>query len=298
MKATIIITSFNEPRTVGKAIDSFINQKINYPYEIYVVAPDKETENIIKNYKDIKYFKDPAKGKAFALNLILKKIFNKNKEHIIIFSDGDVFVSDNSVNELMKKFKDEKIGAVTGRPVAINNKKTMVNYFSNLLLDAGAHKARLEFDKKDKFLECTGYLFAIRNGLVEQIPYLDVAEDSIIPYLIWNRGYKIKDAPEAEVNVKYPSTLKDFIKQRKRAGVGSHSKLTKYYKDFPKMKSFLNEIKMGFFWALSYPKTIKEFIWTICLFFIRLYIWFIYYFEAVFKKKVYSDSWERVDSTK
>lgn len=300
MKCTIIITSFNEPKTIGKAINSFINQKINYSYELIVVAPDEETKRIVKNYKNkkIKYFKDPGKGKAFALNLVFKKIFNKDKDNILIFSDGDVFVSENSVNEIIKKFEDEDTGAATGRPIAINAKEKMVDYFSNLLLDAGAHKARLEFNKKNKFLECTGYLFAIRNGLIDNIPHLDVAEDSIIPYLIWKQGYKIKYSPESKVYVKYPSTLREFIKHRKRAGVGSHSKLKKYYKDFPKMKSFFNEIQMGAIWALRYPKSIKEFIWTIFLFFIRFYIWFIYYFEAIFKKKKYTDAWERIESTK
>ena len=295
---SIVITSFREPKTIGKAMESFVNQDIEEKYELFVCAPDEETLNVARTYqmrnRNIKIFKDPGKGKAYALNLIFPKL----KGEIIIFSDGDVYVSENSINEILKFFQNEKIGAVSGRPVAINGKNNMVDYFSNLLLDAGAHSVRLEFDKKNKFLECTGYLFAIRNNLIEKIPYLDTAEDSIIPYLIWKQGYKISYAPEAKVYVKYPSNLKDFVKQRKRAGVGSHSKLTKYYPDFPRMKSFTNEIKKGTISALQYPQNIKEFFWTLMLFPIRFYIWFIYYFEASFKKKFYGDAWERIESTK
>ena len=40
---SIIITSFHEPRTIGKAIESFINQDIREKYELIVAAPDKET---------------------------------------------------------------------------------------------------------------------------------------------------------------------------------------------------------------------------------------------------------------
>jgi len=293
MKTSLIITAFKEPQ-VETAILAALNQNTNYKYDIIVSAPDKETEEIIKKYLKVKLFKDPGKGKSFALNLLFKKI----KSDILILTDGDVFISENAIEEILKKFKDEKVGCVTGRPVAINKKTKMIDYFSNLLLDAGAHKIRQLNYKKNKFIECTGYLFAIRNGIIKENPHLDVAEDSIIPYLIWKKGYRIAYAEKALVYVKYPSTLKDFIKQRKRAGVGSHSKLDFYYPDFPRVKTFKNEILKGTLWALSYPKNIKEFFWTLTLFPIRLYIWFIYYFEAKFKKKYYKDGWDRINSTK
>lgn len=295
---SIVITSFNEPESIKKAVKAILDNKIKEKYELIVVAPDKSTEKIVSEFKkrnkQIKYFKDPGKGKAFALNLVFKVL----KGRIWIFSDGDVYVGNNSINEILELFKDEKVGCVCGRPMAVNSKDKMVDYFSNLLLDAGAHKIRQEFVKKNKFIECTGYLFSIRKNLIKEIPHLDVAEDSIIPYLVWKKGYKISYSPEAKVYVKYPSNLRDFIRQRKRAGVGSHSKLKKYYEDFPKMKSFANEIKNGLLWVFEYPKNYKEFIWTFVLFPIRLYIWFIYYFEVFLKGKSYGDGWERIESTK
>lgn len=45
---SIIITSFKEPDTIGKAIDSIISQKINYDYELIISAPDIETLNALK----------------------------------------------------------------------------------------------------------------------------------------------------------------------------------------------------------------------------------------------------------
>ena len=48
---SIIITAFKEPKTIGKAIESFTNQKIKEKYELYVVAPDKETLDIARKYQ-------------------------------------------------------------------------------------------------------------------------------------------------------------------------------------------------------------------------------------------------------
>ena len=75
---SIVITSFNEPKTIGKAIESFLVQKISEKYELIVCAPDEKTLNIAKEYqiknKQIEIFKDPGKGKSFALNLLLPKL--------------------------------------------------------------------------------------------------------------------------------------------------------------------------------------------------------------------------------
>lgn len=297
---SVFITAFKEPN-IGRAIQACLDQSLKQDFKIIVSAPDNETISIVNEFikKDsrIRLFKDEGKGKSYALNLIFKRYYKDDPNHILVFTDGDIYLDKNALKELILQFKDPKVGCITGRPIAINRKDHIIGYYSHLLLDAGAHKIRTELNKKDKFLECTGYLFAFRNGLIKEIP-LDVAEDSIIPFIIYKQGYKIRYAPEAKVYVKYPDNLKDFIKQRKRAGVGAHSKLTKYYKDFQRVKSFSNEVKRGTIWALSYPQNIKEFIWTLSLFPVRLYIWISYHIEATFKNRKYQDAWERIESTK
>jgi len=285
---SIIITSFNEPN-LEKAILSILNQKINDKHEIIVVAPDKNAENLAKKYK-IKYFKDPGKGKSYALNLLLRKI----KSDILILTDGDVYLGHNSINEILELFKDPMIGVVTGRPIPQENKDTKFGYWGNLLF-YGAHKIRKKLFNEGKFLECSGYLFAFRN-LIKEFP-LDVAEDTIIPYIFNHKGYKIGYAEKALVYVKNPNNFKDWLRQRKRTAKG-HETLMKYYPHFPRVKSFWNEVKYGFFWALSYPQTIREMYWTILLIFARLYMWMLTLTESKLLKKQYQDAWERINSTK
>jgi len=285
---SIIITSFNEPK-LERAIKSILEQKINYKYDIIVVAPDKEAEKLTKKYK-IKYFKDPGRGKSYALNLLLKKI----KSEILILTDGDVCLAKNSINEIMKLFDDKVIGVVSGKPVSEESKDNKWGYFANLLF-YGAHKIRKKLFLQGKFLECSGYLFAFRN-IIREFP-LDVPEDAIIPYIFHFKGYKTGYAEKAFVYVKNPNNFKDWIKQKKRTAK-AHEALTKYYPNFPRVKSFWNEARLGFFWALSYPQTVKEMYWTILLIFYRLYLWTITLTESKLFKKDYKDAWERVQSTK
>ena len=289
---SIIITAFKEQATIGKCIESILNQKINENYEIIVACPDQETKNIALSYKGVKHFQDPGKGKSFALNLLFKQI----KGDILIFTDGDVYLGENAIDEMYKPFKDPKVGFVGGRVIPQNSKETMLEYWSHLLADIGAHRTRQKRANRNQFFECSGYLMAMRNRIIKEIP-LDVAEDSIMPYYFFKQGYKLAYAENARVYVKNPIKFKDWLKQRKRTAK-AHTKLNLYEPNFPKMKSFKNEIIEGFIPIWSYAKTPKELFWTQILCLARVYMWLSLIYEEKIKKKYYNDGWDRVESTK
>jgi cellulose synthase/poly-beta-1,6-N-acetylglucosamine synthase-like glycosyltransferase len=297
----IIITSYKEPKSTIRAINSFLNQNIKEKYKIIVVDPFLEVEKKLKkefrrqfSEGKLEFFLDPGEGKSYALNIVLEKIYKKNKSNIIILTDGDVYVSKNSVNEILASFKNKKIGCVTGKPVSINSKNNLFGFWSHLLFD-GIDKTRKRFSKEGKFFECSGYLFAIRNGVLQGFP-LEASEDSIIPYLFWKKNYKIKYVQKAEVFVKNPENWKDWKIQKIR-NIKGHENLNKIAIDMPRTKSFFNEIKQGTLFALSYPKNIKELYWTFLLFLARFFIYMSAFYELKFKKKNYDDGW-RVKETK
>ncbi len=288
---SIIVTSFHEPN-LEKSVISLVNQKTNYKYGIIIVSPDKEAEELAKKYS-VEYFFDPGKGKSYALNLV----FGKIKSEFFILTDGDVFVSDNVVEEFMKKFEDSKVGVITGKPIPIDKRNNILGYWSHLLFDAGAHMIRKKLYRENKFLECSGYLFGFRNE-IDKIP-LNVAEDAYIPYVFYLKDYKIAYAENAKVFVKNPDNFKEWLNQRKRTSK-AHETLGEYIdvKKIPRVKSFSNEIIYGFFSALSYPKNLKEGWWTFLLFIARFYMWLNVFYDTKIKRKHYTDAWERVESTK
>jgi cellulose synthase/poly-beta-1,6-N-acetylglucosamine synthase-like glycosyltransferase len=289
----LIITSFKE-KGLTAAIQAALHQTTS-SFNIIVVSPDPDAKEMIKKVrnKNIKLIRDQGQGKVAALN----QIFPLLKEDILIFTDGDVMLHSHAVEEIIKPFEDPTIGCVSGRVISTNTKHTMLGYWSHLLADVGAHKIRIE-GAKERFLECTGYLFAFRNHIIKKLP-TDVAEDTIVPYLLRKKGYGITYAPQAKVLVKNPTTIVDWIKQRKRTAK-AHEKIKKYVntKERPQVKSFSNEIKRGWLWALTYPQTIKEFYWTLGLFLTRLYMWGLVKYETIIEHKEYTDKWERIASTK
>jgi len=290
---SIIITAWEEPNSLRECIRRLLIQDIPDKFDIWVTCPDEETKQVVMDYKKEypKLFNFLHQPRELGKNVMINALTKKAKGDVQIYLDGDIFVEENAVKEIYKKFKNPKVGCVTGRPVSSNPRNTMMGYWSHLLTEAGAHNIRLEKDKKGEFLECSGYLFAIRKGVIDDIP-LDVAEDAIIPLMFWKRGYTIAYADKALACVTYPKVFNNWVSQKIRSSK-AHEMMGRYAgKKKVITKSFANEVLKGAKWGLSYPRNIKEFFWTGLLFFARLYVWSMYAYETRILNSHYSDKWK------
>jgi len=288
---SFVITAYKEPESVKKCIQSIRAQNLRN-YEIIVVAPDDETLKSAVSMK-VKTLRDPGKGKPSALNLVFKKA----KGSIIILTDGDVYLEKNTASYLVGHFKDKKIGAVTGRPVSLNPRNTMLGFWSHLLTDAGAHEERTELARQNKFIVCSGYLYAVRKGIVKKINENSLSDDAVISYIIWQKGYKIFYEPRSIVYVKYPTTLKDWVKQKRRSFAGYHQ-TDEWFKNAPKMRTFKLEIIRGLKRSISYTANLKELFYLFILFIVRFYTWLLTYYDLKIRKKTLEQIWQRVETTK
>ncbi len=291
----IIITSYNEPKATLRAVNAFLSQNIEQRYRVTVVDPFQEVGDFLIKHiksKNFVFYLDSGEGKSYALNLLFQEYASKNKDDIFILTDGDVFVSKNTISSILEAFKDKKVGCVTGKPVSLDSRHNKFGYWSHLLF-SGIDKVRSRLSKEENFFECSGYLFAIRKNVLFDFP-IEASEDSIIPYLFWKKGYNVKYVPEAEVYVKNPANWKDWVNQKIR-NIKGHENLSKIAPAMARTKSFLNEFKEGFLFSLFYPRSIKEFFWTINLYFARLYL-YLRAFKELRENKSYKDGWREVET--
>ncbi len=293
MKISAIITSFKEPKTIGRAIEAIAKQK--HPnLEILVLAPDKETlvaaNKLKRKYKNLRTIQDAGNGKPAALNLAVKEA----KGEILILTDGDVYVSNKTVESIVNPFKDKKVGAVSGNVISLDSRKKMLGYWAHILTGM-AHELRLTKLNTGQRFFCTGYLFAIRKKLFPKLPEELLSEDGYISYNVYEKGYTIKYAPNAKVYVKYPTSFKDWIIQKKRS-TGGYNQIKALTKN-KTVRSFGAE-SSGIFKIFKYISNLREFWWMIILVFARLYLWIVIYIDVNIKKKSREDIWLVVESTK
>lgn len=287
-KISVIITSFKEPDTISNCISQVVKSlsKIDKPSEILFVCPDAETSQIaISTAQQLKYsnfihIQDPQKGKPNALNLA----FNKISGDIIILTDGDVYIDENAIPELVNSFVSAEIGAITGRPVCINNKNLFLGYSGHMFIDA-AHKKRQSI--KNDFYILSGYLFAMRAFDIE-IP-LTMLDDVYISYKINELGYKIGYCPDAKVFVKQPETFKGWIKQKTRSITGTFNIKT-HFPNSKNIRNILSDIEFALF-PIVYAKSLKQLLWSLLNYPLRFYIWINSFWKNKVENKKATDLW-------
>ncbi|MDD5053842.1 MAG: glycosyltransferase family 2 protein [Candidatus Nanoarchaeia archaeon] len=289
---SVIITAYNESKTIGKCIKSIASQKIKEPYELLIIAPDKETlDSAKKANPKARLIKDNAIGKWNALNMGFKKA----KGRILILCDGDNYLDKDSINLIIDSFDNEEVGISGGKVLSTNKNKNLMGYWSKLLADA-AHKEKLKRRKNKNFIDCSGNLIGLRAGIISELPADLLSEDAYMSKYVWNKGFDTEYVPKAKVYAKYPDNFSDWIKQKRRSA-GGYPQLNKYFKKTPKMRSFLIEAIKGPFYAISYAKNLRELFWSLILFPARLYLWILIFYDKLTKKK-FKQVWKRVESTK
>ena len=291
---SVLITAFREAATIGRAIEAFLSQ-LPEDAEILVVCPDPETTAVVDDYAArypaVRHVADPQRGKPTAINVGLKAA----QGDIVVLSDGDIVVAKDALAPLLAPFKDSQVGAVSGHPVSISPRDTVLGYWSHLLVE-GIHQMRLTRDHAGQFLFCSGYLFASRRELVEHVPKDALAEDAVISHRIARQGYRIRYAPQALVFVKYPTTYRDWLRQKVRSA-GGHAQ--DYVRKLPeRMRSPWLEMLNGTRLALRYPRNPREFLWTLLLFAARLHLWLLAFINVRLLRRPLSTLWQRVETTK
>jgi len=207
---SVILTTYKETRTLPKALDLIIKE--NIADEILVVAPDEETEKLVKEkYPMVVFLKNKKITKPAALNLG----FSEAKGDLAILTDGDVFIEQGGLKRLLKPFVDPLVGLVCGQPIPLNSKGNLFGFWAHFLCFA-AHQMR----SKNKIFPCSGNLYAIRKNLFSLIPENTMVDDALISQMVLEKNSEIAYIPQARVFVKYPTNFKDWLGQKIRATGG------------------------------------------------------------------------------
>ena len=151
---------------------------------------------------------------------------------------------------------------------------------------------------RDTFFPMSGYIMATRN-INFKIPPDVLSDDAYISYELRNKDYEVGYTRKAECYVKYPTSLKDYYKQKIRS-LGGFVQLERMgiFKKDKQSRSFFIELGYAFY-ALSYASNLKEFFWSCLLFPVRLWTWVrIFWERRILKKGMPKHGWERIVSTK
>ncbi|WP_372519746.1 glycosyltransferase [Candidatus Ruminimicrobiellum ovillum] len=218
---SIMMPTYNNGKYIKQAIESIYAQ--NYDNIEIIVVDDGSTDNtkeILKQYKDIKYFYIEHKGIPFARNVALEN----SKGEYIAFCDSDDYWLPNKINKQMQYFKDHPNCEIVFTKYE--------NFFENENLKTN-RRAVYEKKVEDVFKQ---YLPSsiVKKSLFDKYGFFDenfnVSEDTEFLYRIFKKGIKVNNIiPEVlykrrihgkNVSLKYNTdAVKKYIATILRKGV-------------------------------------------------------------------------------
>lgn len=115
LKVSFVVATYKNETTLPRCIESLINQKTNFPYEIIIVYdPSPDNTDKIANEYDQKYdFIHALEVHTRALGAAREQGVMLSKGEYIIFIDGDDYVSDNMIEKMSQTASKTNADIVT-----------------------------------------------------------------------------------------------------------------------------------------------------------------------------------------
>jgi len=210
MTVSVIIPCYNCERTITKTISALLIQTVK-PKEIICVddgSTDYTKREIKKFGKKVKYVHQKNSGPAKARNVGAKKATSE----IIVFTDSDCTPIKRWLEEMVKPFKDKKVGGVQG--AYLTKQKDLVARCGQIEIEQRYEKMEnaKEIDwvgsysaafKRKEFINLGGYdeSFPIASG-----------EDPEFSFRLAKSKAKLVFNPRATVYHTHPSKLLKYLK--------------------------------------------------------------------------------------
>ena len=219
LNVSVGIPAHNEEGNIAQLLDAL--RKIPYLDEIIVISSSTDRTNLIVQEKQaldsriVLIRQSQREGKASAINAITSSC----RSDVIVFLSADTLPTASSFASIIRSFDDPRVGAVSGRPVPLNKRKSF-GYVAHIMWYVH-WKYLLNLSLNDELAHVSGEMCAFRNKLFTQLP-TDVINDDSFMALMWARmrGFRILLNSNAVVCMKAPGNVIELINQRRRVNAG------------------------------------------------------------------------------
>ena len=239
-EVTLFVAAYNEKDYVSDKMANHLN--LNYPKNLVkhlwvTDGSDDGTPDLLRQYKEVKVLHEDARGgKIGAINRGFKSI----ETPIVIFSDGNTILGQNSINRIVELFKDPKVGCVAGE-------KRIYQKDADAAAGSGEgfywkYESKLKKWDAELFsaVGAAGELFAVRTELLEEVEPDTLLDDFIISLRIVKKGFTIKYDPEAYAIETASANVKEELKRKIRISAGGIQSILR-------LRALLNPFKYGIF---------------------------------------------------
>lgn len=228
---SVVVPAYNEEKVICRTIESLLNSTYKH-FEIVVVddgSSDKTFEIANQNFgnhENVTIYTKENGGKAEALNYG----WHNAKGEIIVALDADTIFPAETISELVKRFAEEKIGAVAGN-AKVGNRINLVTKWQALEYVTSQNFDRRAFSLLNCITVVPGSVGAWRREVLEKTGGFSndtLAEDQDLTIQVRKLGYEIGYTENAIGLTEAPDSLRGLAKQRFRWSYGTLQCLWKH----------------------------------------------------------------------
>lgn len=219
-EVTLFVAAYNEKDYLQQKVAN--SNSLNYPKDkvtqLWVTdGSDDGTPEVLQTYDGVTVLHhDERNGKIAAMNRGMKAVTTP----IVIFSDGNTNLGKESIKEIVRLFRDPKVGCVSGE-------KRIYDKEADSASGAGEGlywKYESQLKKWDAELYsvvgAAGELFAIRTALWQEVEKDTLLDDFMISLRVAMSGYTIQYNPDAYAIETASANVKEELKRKVRISAG------------------------------------------------------------------------------
>ncbi len=226
---SIIISAFNEESVISEKIHSVY--ATHYPVNRFEVlvgsdASSDDTDNILnklsEKHPSLHFFPfRKRRGKGNVMN----DLYRHARGDLIVFTDANVMFEAHTLMELIRFFKDTRVGLVDSQMINTNTKEEGISYQEKSYISREVRIKHSESILWGTMMGPFGGCFAVRRKLFVPVPGNFLVDDFYINMKVLEAGYLCVNHPEAKVYEEVPSDLGAEFRRKKRIATGNFQNL-------------------------------------------------------------------------
>ena len=238
---SILIAAYNEEKVIKEKIENLLH--LEYPQEKLEIwiASDGSTDQTAALAREagkerIQVLDLPRGGKVAALNAMISHAIGE----IIIFSDANTMFERHAVQRLVRNFKDQRIGCVSGQlrykveDTSGEGAKSESAYWKY------ENWVKKQESKLGRLSGANGAIYAIRREYLTEIPTGIINDDFYLSTYILQQGYDVILDEEAVAYEDPNDELGEQFRRHVRDGAGHYQAMRIFWRMLlPRKGSFV-----------------------------------------------------------
>ncbi|MBX3164576.1 MAG: glycosyltransferase [Bacteroidetes bacterium] len=263
-EVAVLIAAYNEEKVIKEKILSVF--KTTYPLEkikVYVGsdASTDKTEEIVENLKNefqnlqlIKF-----QGRTGKIGIV-NHLQTLGEHDILIMTDANVIFKPQTIFELVKNFKDERVGIVAGNIIKESLTNEGIAFQEKKYLSIENRIKSGESNAFNLVMGAEGGCYAIRNNLFSQVPGNFIVDDFFLTLQVLKQNKFVLFNQKAECLEDVPSSTSGEYKRKVRISSGNFQNLF-FFKTF--LFQFFKPVGFAF-WSHKVLRWFTPFLLILC----------------------------------